>query len=127
MTFGTTFIQEGPGDGYFGMKLAAISTIRGETDIIVPFLRHLAALFDIVFLPDQRSSDGTGEVMREACAARENWFFYLCDFASRHQKEVNAIFMQKAFEQGADAVFFIDSDEFIGVARGRICKRRCTY
>ncbi|MBF8254708.1 MAG: excinuclease ABC subunit, partial [Deltaproteobacteria bacterium] len=98
------------------MKLAAISMIRDEADIIVPFLRHLAAIFDIVFLLDQRSSDGTGEVMREACAARENWFCYFCDFAGWHQKEVNAVFMQKAFEHGADAVFFIDSDEFVGVA-----------
>ena len=98
------------------MKLAAISMIRDEADIIVPFLRHLAALFDIVFLLDQRSSDGTGEVMRKACAVRENWFCYFCDFAGRHQKEVSSVFMQKAFEQGADAVFFIDSDEFLGVA-----------
>lgn len=97
------------------MKLAAISMIRDEADIIAPFLRHLAALFDIVFLFDQRSSDGTSDVMREVCAARENWSYYFCDFAGRHQKEVNTIFMQKAFKHGADAVFFLDSDEFIGV------------
>jgi hypothetical protein len=98
------------------MKLAAISMIRDEADIIAPFVRHLAALFDIVFLLDQRSSDGTGDTLRQVCRGRENWFCYLCDFAGRHQKEVNAIFMRKAFEQGADAVFFIDSDEFVGVA-----------
>jgi hypothetical protein len=95
------------------MKLAAISMIRDEADIIAPFLRHLAALFDVVFLLDQRSSDGTGEVMLQACAARPGWFYHYMDFAGRHQKEANAIFMARAFEQGADAVFFIDSDEFV--------------
>lgn len=50
------------------MKLAAISMIRDEADIIVPFLRHLAALFDMVFLLDQRSSDGSEEVIRDLVA-----------------------------------------------------------
>lgn len=97
------------------MKLAAISMIRDEADIIVPFLRHLAALFDIVFLLDQRSSDGSGEVMRQACAAQAGWFYHYMDFAGRHQAEVNTVFMARAFDHGADAVFFIDSDEFVGV------------
>jgi hypothetical protein len=95
------------------MRLAAISMIRDEADIIAPFLRHLAALFDVVFLLDQRSSDGTSEVMLQACTSRPGWFYYYMDFAGRHQKEVNAIFMVRAFEQGADAVFFIDCDEFV--------------
>jgi hypothetical protein len=98
------------------MKLAAISMIRDEADIIAPFLGHLAALFDIVFLFDQRSSDGSGELMRQACAARETWSYYLCDFAGRHQKEVSNVFLRKAFERGADALFFLDADEFIGVS-----------
>jgi len=73
-------------------------------------------LFDLVFLLDQRSSDGTSEVMQQACASRPGWFYYYMDFAGRHQKEVNAIFMARAFEEGADAVFFIDCDEFVGVS-----------
>jgi len=41
------------------MKLAAISMIRDEADIVASFLRHLDAMFDIVILLDQRSSDGS--------------------------------------------------------------------
>ncbi len=69
-----------------------------------------------MFLLDQRSSDGSGAVMREACAMREGWSCYYCDFAGRHQKEVNTIFMRQAFARDVDAVFFIDSDEFVDVS-----------
>lgn len=90
------------------MKLAAISMIRDEADIIVPFLRHLDALFDIVILLDQRSSDGTEEVMRAACAQRADWEYVLCDFGGRHQKEAANMLMARAFALGADVVFFLD-------------------
>src|SRR5215469_3946490 len=95
------------------MRLAAISMIRDEADIIIPFLRHLDALFDIVLLLDQRSSDGSGEVMRAACEARSDWLYYFCDFAGRHQKEAINLLIPQAFRLGADVVFLIDGDEFI--------------
>lgn len=97
------------------MKLAAISMIRDEADIIGTFLRHLAALFDLVFLLDQRSSDGTSQVIQDACKARPGWSHWHMDFAGRHQKEATTLFMARAFEEGADAVFFLDCDEFIEV------------
>jgi len=97
------------------MKLAVISMIRDEADVIRPFLRHLAALFDLVFLLDQRSSDGTSDIIRHGCDARSGWSHWHMDFAGRHQKEVVTAFMARAFEQGADAVFLLDSDEFIDV------------
>ena len=97
------------------MKLAVISMIRDEADVIRPFLRHLAALFDLVFLLDQRSSDGTSDIIRHACNARPGWSHWHMDFAGRHQKEVTTAFTARAFEQGAGAVFLLDSDEFIDV------------
>ncbi len=98
------------------MKLAAISMIRDEADIVATFIRHLAALFDIVFLLDQRSSDGSGELMRDVCDGREGWSYFRLDFAGKHQEAMYNIFMARAFEQGADIVYFIDSDEFVAVA-----------
>jgi hypothetical protein len=97
------------------MKLAAISMIRDESDLVGTFLRHLAALFDLVFLLDQRSSDGTTEVIKRACQLRPGWSHWHMDFAGRHQKEVTTLFMARAFDAGADAVFFLDCDEFIDV------------
>eukprot|EP01037_Dinobryon_pediforme_P029154 gene29154-32700_t len=89
--------------------------IRDEADIIVPFLRHLDALFDIVILLDQRSSDGTGDVMRAACAQRADWLYIRCDFSGRHQKEAVNLVLPRAFSLGADIVFFLDADEFVRV------------
>lgn len=97
------------------MKLAVISMIRDEADIVGLFLRHLAALFDLVFLADQRSSDGTSDVIRQACEGRPGWSHWHMDFAGRHQKEITSLFMTRAFEAGADAVFFLDCDEFLDV------------
>lgn len=97
------------------MKLAVISMIRDEADIIGLFLRHLAALFDLVYLLDQRSSDGTSDVIRQASAGRPGWSHWHMDFSGRHQKEVTTLFMARAFEAGADAVFFLDCDEFVEV------------
>ena len=90
------------------MKLAAISMIRDEADIVASFLRHLDAMFDIVILLDQRSSDGSTVVMKAACGQRADWRYYLCDFAGRHQKEMINFIMPKAFEMGADALFVLE-------------------
>lgn len=97
------------------MKLAAISMIRDEADIIAPFLRHLDAMFDIVFLLDQRSSDGSTILMKAACSRRENWRYFLCDFSGRYQKEATNLVVPKAFELGADALFILDADEFVAL------------
>lgn len=55
------------------MKLAVISLIRDEADITAPFLRHLDAVLEIVFLLDQRSSDGSTQIMKAACDQRARW------------------------------------------------------
>ena len=97
------------------MKLAAISMIRNEADIVAPFVRHLDAMFDIVLLLDQRSSDGSTKVMRAACGQRADWKYYFCDFSGRYQKELINLLTPKAFAMGADALFALDSDEFIAL------------
>jgi hypothetical protein len=98
------------------MTLAALSMIRDEADIIGPFLRHLAALFDIVYLFDHRSSDGSTEIMKAVCADKRDWSYYRLDVAGLHQKEVYNTFFNQAFARGATAVFFIDADEFVATA-----------
>ncbi len=95
------------------MSLAALTMVRDEADIIVPILRHLSALFDMVFLLDQRSSDGCSQIMQQVCADRCGWHYRRVDMAGLHQKELYDLFMREAFAGGATAVFFVDSDEFI--------------
>src|SRR5262245_43072831 len=98
------------------MKLAAISMIRDEADIIGPFLCHLDAMFDVVFLLDQRSSDGSTRVMKAACEQRAEWRYFFCDFSGRYQREIINLLIPRVFEMGADALFVLDSDEFVAMS-----------
>jgi hypothetical protein len=95
------------------MKLAVVSMIRDEADILPAFLRHIDTVFDIGILFDHRSSDGSSDAMRNFCDGRENWCYFFLDFAGRHQSQVSTLGLKQAFARGADAVFFLDADEFV--------------
>lgn len=95
------------------MNLGLISQIKNEIDIIEPFLRHIDAIFDIVYLLDHRSSDGTENILKQAVSQRPNWKYYLLDFHGKYQKQISNFFMHKIFERGIDFLFFLDADEFI--------------
>ena len=45
------------------MKMGVVSMIRDEADIVHAFLDHLAAFFDVAYLLDHRSADGTSQVL----------------------------------------------------------------
>ncbi|MFO1056688.1 MAG: glycosyltransferase family 2 protein [Dongiaceae bacterium] len=50
------------------MRLAAITILRDECDVAEAFVRHHAALLDRLYLIDNRSSDGTAEILRRLAA-----------------------------------------------------------
>jgi len=98
------------------MRLGVISMIRNEADIVRAFSDHLAAFFDVAYLLDHRSADGTGELLQRAAAARNGWKYTRLEFSGYHQKEVSNFFMKKAFEEASvDFLFFLDADEFLSV------------
>lgn len=101
------------------MKLAVVSMIRDEADILPAFLRHVSAVFDAAYLFDHRSADGSGEMLRQFCA-RRGFSYFLLDFAGRHQRQVSMLGMERAFAAGADAVVFLDADEFLEPSRAEI-------
>jgi|SRR5262245_35998343 len=47
------------------MRLAAVTTVRSECDIIESFVRHNAAFFDRLYILDHRSADATAAILRE--------------------------------------------------------------
>ena len=51
------------------MKLAAVTTVRNECDIIEAFVRHHCEHFNKLIVLDDGSSDGTYEVLRSLQAA----------------------------------------------------------
>jgi glycosyltransferase involved in cell wall biosynthesis len=50
------------------MRLAGITILRDECDVVEAFVRHHAALLDRLYLVDNRSTDGTAEILRRLAA-----------------------------------------------------------
>ncbi|MGH7102397.1 MAG: glycosyltransferase family 2 protein, partial [Acetobacteraceae bacterium] len=99
-------------------KLAAVSRVLNEDDIIEAFVRHHAPLIDHHVLLDNGSVDRTVEILSKLAAAG----LALSVFSNRAP-----IFSEQAFntflyryaieEQQADGVIFLDSDEFLDLRR----------
>lgn len=105
------------------VKLALVSMIRDDVDILPAFLQHASDLFQMGFLLDHRSSDGSEKIMADFCVDLPRWNYFKLDFAGRHQREMSNIFMRRAFEAGADAVVFLDADEFIDCTKEEFYSR----
>ena len=89
--------------------------IRNENDVILPFLRQCAALFDKLLVADVQSTDGTATVMRRFADPRLEIQVYEVDRQEKYQSALMNCLSREAFAQGADWVFFLDADEFIDV------------
>ena len=48
------------------MRLAGITIVRNECDIVEAFVRHNGAVLDQLYVLDNNSSDGTLEILRTA-------------------------------------------------------------
>jgi len=97
------------------MKLALITIIRNEQDILNTFINHVDALFDEVYFVDHRSLDNTASIIKLAMKRRNGWYYFASDMNAHYQKEVTNLLIQHAFIRQADFVFFLDCDEFIQV------------
>lgn len=98
-----------------GLRLFAVSMIRNDGDIILPFLRQCAELFDSVLIADVQSTDGTELVLRDFSDPRLQLKVYKVDRQEKYQSAIVNCLSREAFAQGADWVFFLDGDEFIDV------------
>ncbi|HEY6434452.1 MAG TPA: glycosyltransferase family 2 protein, partial [Acetobacteraceae bacterium] len=99
------------------MRTAVFAVARNEADILPVFLRHILALFDYAILVDHRSIDGSGEMLRAACAGRPGWRCWRAAYEGHHQHQAAAIGLDRLFQDtDADIVCFLDADEFIDVA-----------
>ncbi len=99
------------------MRTAVFVVARNEADILPVFLRHILALFDYGILVDHRSIDGSGEMLRAACAGRPGWRCWRAAYQGHHQQQAAAIGLDRLFQEtDADIVCLLDADEFIDVA-----------
>lgn len=88
--------------------------MRNEGDIIRPFLRHCAEFFDEVFIADVRATDGTAEAMRTFHDPRLQLHILEVTRQERYQGALMNLLSRRAFARGADWVFCLDGDEFVG-------------
>jgi hypothetical protein len=95
------------------MHIHLISLIRNERDILPSFLSHVGALFDSAQLIDHMSTDGTADLLERFCAELPGWTFGRLRCLEYLQSEVATALTRRAFAIGADAVIFLDADEFI--------------
>ncbi len=96
------------------MTSVSISMVRNEQDIIEPFLRHHAALVDVMVVLDNRSSDATRQIMVSVARALGNIVIADVPDAGYNQSEIMTRALQHV--QGAalaEYVFFLDGDEFL--------------
>jgi glycosyltransferase involved in cell wall biosynthesis len=96
------------------MKLVAISRVKDEADIIEPFVRHHADIFDIHLVLDDGSSDGTWEMLQEL--KREGLPLVLMREPSvgyRQSQYMTGLMRRAAAEFGADWIVPLDADEFL--------------
>jgi len=97
-----------------GLRLAAVVMMRNEGDIIRPFLSQCAEFFDEVYIADVRATDGTTESLRSFSDTRLKVHVFEVSRQERYQSALTNQLSRKAFAQGADWVFCLDGDEFLG-------------
>ena len=96
------------------MKLAVVTLVRNEIDIIATFLRHLDALADYALLMDHGSIDGTSELIDHVCTKRDGWTRWHVEPAGYHQGGFSIFALQHLIQHtDADVILFLDADEFI--------------
>jgi hypothetical protein len=89
--------------------------IRNEGDIILPFLRQCAELFDKLLVADVQSTDGTAAALRGFNDPRLEVRVYKVERQEKFQSALMNCLSREAFTRGADWVFFLDADEFLDV------------
>ncbi len=97
------------------MLLGLITQVRNEMDIIKPFINHIDALFDRVYLIDHQSVDGTRELLKQTVEQRPGWRFYSLESKTKIQTATANLILHEAFADGVDFLFFLDADEFVEV------------
>jgi hypothetical protein len=103
------------GNGKADYQVHAISMIRNDADIIVPFLNQVDELFDKAFIVDVQSTDGTREAIDAFAASNSKVQVYSLTREEKYQSAIMNTLTRAAFRAGADWVFLLEVDEFIYV------------
>ncbi|SFT57250.1 Glycosyl transferase family 2 [Selenomonas sp. GACV-9] len=95
-------------------KIAVVSMVKNEADLIESFVRHSLTFADVIILADHSSSDKTMEILK--CLQQEGLpvvvrSLYQVELA--HQEVMNALLQEAIDDYGADIILPMDADEFL--------------
>jgi glycosyltransferase involved in cell wall biosynthesis len=95
-------------------RFVSVTRTGNENDVIEPFVRHHAALFDLMLVIDDDSTDGTWTILEQLRDEGLPLLLFRAQETGWPQTEFTTLLMHMAFdEHGADWVSALDADEFI--------------
>jgi len=97
------------------MRLAAVSMVRNEGDLVEAFVHHNLRVVDRLYVVDHRSDDGTRDILRRLVADGLPLALEIDDQPAQRQPENLTRLARHAFAEGAEVVFPIDADEFLKI------------
>jgi hypothetical protein len=97
------------------MRLAGVTMVRNEVDVVEAFVRHNLGVLDALFIVDHGSFDGTSEILGRLCAEGLPLTVTRDADPAYRQSETMTALARKALAGGADFVFALDADEFLKV------------
>jgi glycosyltransferase involved in cell wall biosynthesis len=100
------------------MRLAAVSIVRNECDIIEQFVRHATTLFDRVYVIDNASGDSTAEILQRLAAEGLPLTIGHNGNSAYYQARRTTELIHRAIaDHEWDFIFPIDGDEFLNCDR----------
>lgn len=95
-------------------KIAVISMVKNESDIIESFIRYYAAFADCIIIADHNSDDGTWEIMEKLKAEYPFLITSRVEQMGYIQSEIMTNLMESvANDYRADWILPMDADEFL--------------
>ena len=102
------------GDEPSRLRLAALTMVKNESDVVRAFAGHVLALFDEIVIVDHGSTDGTGDFLAELAAENARVTLLRLEEPSYIQS-VTMTHLVRSTDvlREADWVFPLDADEFL--------------
>ena len=93
-------------------KIAVVSMVKNEEDIIESFVRHALQFADKLFICDHKSSDRTRDILDALKSEGLSIEISSFDRDEKAQSEITNKLLNHAFSEGFDLVIPLDADEF---------------
>ncbi len=93
-------------------KIAVVSMVRNEADIIADFVEWTMGFADVMYIADHDSEDDTVSILTHL-AANHDIILSRVDGTAQIQSEVITSLARKAMSDGAEIIVPLDADEFL--------------